>query len=279
MQEVQDVLKKIKDRLTLADFEFERPLKELPPLPQPKEETEKTEEERRADVLLAIQSFNAGQKVVFNAVVSAILPGVTADDPFAPVSKEKRSIARNSNSFFLDAPVGTGKTFAIRTTQSLLELRVRKVLSVATSAVAASLLKIRRTAHTTFKIPISCDSESVCVISLEPVLAALIHDADLIIWDEIVMCLRYCIETVDRNLKQIMNNLFALFRGKCVLFSGDYRLILPVFPNASRGMIVHMCLKSSHLFNGLHVIYLTENMKLKLLKDDPNADISALQYH
>ncbi len=92
------------------------------------------------------------------------------------------------------------------------------------------------------------------------------------------MRLRYCIEADDRILRQIMNNLFALFGGKCVLFSGDFRHILPVVPKASQGMIVQLCLKSSHLFNGLHVLHLTENVRLKLLKANPNADSSAIQY-
>ncbi len=87
-------------------------MKEQQLLPQPKEETKKTEEEKRADMLLAIQRFSAGKKAVLIAVVGEILPGVTSDDSFAPVPKEKRSKARNSKSFFLYAAGGTGKTFS-----------------------------------------------------------------------------------------------------------------------------------------------------------------------
>ncbi len=68
-----------------------------------------------------------------------ILTGVTEDDPFAPVH-EKRIATLKSPGFFLDGPGGTGKTVFMRIIQCLLTLRSRKVISVATSAVAASLV-------------------------------------------------------------------------------------------------------------------------------------------
>ncbi len=43
-------------------------------------------------------------------------------------------------------------------------------------------------------------------------------------------------------------------------------------------MIVHMCLKSSVIFADLQILNLTENMRLKALKEDLNADSVALQY-
>ena len=113
----------------------------------------------------------------------------------------------------------------MRTIQSLLELRGRSVISTATSAVEASLLERDRTAHSAFKRPIPCDFESVCGISMDSKLAAQIRKADLIIWDEIVMCTRYCIEAAQRTLREIMNDAHILFGGKCIMFSGDFRQI------------------------------------------------------
>ncbi len=166
----------------------------------------------------------------------------------------------------------------MRTVQSLLTLRSWKVIPVATSTVAASLLDNGRTANSVFKIPIPCDSEIVCSISLDSALAAEIREADLIIWDEIVMCVRYCIEVVDRTLRAIMNDPALVFGGKYVLRSGNCRQILPVVPNASRGIILNMCLKSSCIFPELRIIHFTENMRLKALKEDPNAKLAALEY-
>ena len=278
MKEVEDVLKDINSRLSLEEFGFTRQEENMPALPKIRVESTKSEEEHREEVEIAVKNFNLNQKKVFNAVVGEILPGVTADDPFAPVGEGKRIKPWKSCSFFLDAPGGTGKTFTIRTIQSLLQLRDRKVISVATSAVAASLLEKGRTAHSVFKIPIPCHAESTCSISLDSELAAQIREADLIIWDEIIMCARYCIEAVDRTLREIMRTNGVLFGGKCVLLSGDCRQILPVVPKASRGMIVHMSLKSSFIFQELRVMHLTENMRLQALKEDPNADHEALQY-
>ncbi len=152
------------------------------------------------------------------------------------------------------------------------------MIPVATSAVAPSLLENGRTAHSVFKIPIPCDAESVCNISIASASAALIREADLIIWDEIIMCVRYCIESVDRTLRQIMREPKLLFGGKFVLLSGDCGQILPVVPKASRRMIAHMCLKSSIVFSELKVLHLTENMRLKALKDYPRAEPAALEY-
>ncbi len=63
-----------------------------------------------------------------------------------------------------------------------------------------------------------------------------------------------------------------------MLLNGDCRKILPVVPKTSRGMIVHMCLKSSIVLLELKVLDLTDNMRLKALKDDPRVKLTALEY-
>ena len=113
---------------------------------------------------------------------------------------------------------------------------------------------------------------------MESALAAVIREAYLIIWDEVGMCVRYCIEAVDRTLREIMGEATNLFGGKCISFSRDFQQILPVAPRGSRGMIVHMCLKLSLMFSELHILNLTESMRLRALKQDPKADRAALEY-
>ncbi len=271
--EVQDALKDMNDRLNVEDLGLRKPDRDIQILPQ----HNKYPENIREAVELAIQSFDECQKAVFKAVVGEMLPRVTADHPFAPVSEMNASIRRKSRVFFLDAPGETGKTFVMRTIQSLLELRGRSVFSTATSAVGASLLERGRTARAAFKVPIPCDSENVCSIPLDFKLAAHIRKADLIIWDEIATCVRYCIEAVERTISEIMSDDHILFCGKCILFSGDFRQILPVVLKESQGMIVHMCLKPLFIFSELHVLGIIENMQLKALKEDPNAEPAALE--
>ena len=164
------------------------------------------------------------------------------------------------------------------TIKLLLELRGPKVVPVATSAVAASLLEQGRIAHSVFNIPNPCDSGSVCYISLDSDLAASIRETDLIVWDEIVPCIGYFIEAVNQTLRAIMNEQNLLFGAKFVLFSGEFRQILPVVPKAPRGMIVHLCLKSSSIFSEFHILHLTQNMRLRALIHDPNSEKVALDY-
>ena len=119
--------------------------------------------------------------------------------------------------FFHDAPGGKGNIFSIRAIQSILILRGQKVISIVTSAVAASLLENGRTANSTFNIPIPCFVEIVRSIYMDSKLACTIRQSNLIIWDEIVMCVRYCAEVVDCTLRAIMKSLCVLFGCKCIL--------------------------------------------------------------
>ncbi len=63
-----------------------------------------------------------------------------------------------------------------------------------------------------------------------------------------------------------------------MLFSGDFRQILPVIPGGSRAQIVHACVKFSALHAGFRILRLTENMRLSSLRNDPNATETALQF-
>ncbi len=63
-----------------------------------------------------------------------------------------------------------------------------------------------------------------------------------------------------------------------MLFSGDFRQILPVIPGGSRSQIVHACVKSSALYAGFRILRLTENMRLSSLWNDPNTTETALQF-
>ncbi len=74
------------------------------------------------------------------------------------------------------------------------------------------------------------------------------------------MCVRYCIEAVDRTLRAIMSELAIVFVGKWVHIIGDRRQILPVVPKASRVIIVNMCLKSSTIFSQLRILQLTDKI-------------------
>ncbi len=147
----------------------------------------------------AIPKLNSGQRAVFDEVVGCILPGVSSSNLEAPFSKHCAPQNAESRVFFLDDPGGTGKIFVTRSIHDFLRLREKKVIAVATFGVAAVLLDEGRTANSTFKIPIPITAESTCSISASSQLAQDLLDSDFIIWDEIVMCHRYCVEAVDRS--------------------------------------------------------------------------------
>jgi len=68
--------------------------------------------------------------------------------------------------YFLDAPGGTGKTFLLNCLLANVRQRNNVGLAVASSLIAATLLKLGRTAHSRFKLPIPCDENSTCNITL-----------------------------------------------------------------------------------------------------------------
>jgi len=99
--------------------------------------------------------------------------------------------------FFLNGPGGTGKTFVYNTICNTVHGNGWIVLCVASSSIAALLLRGGRTAHSIFKIPISLNQDSTCPIPKEGRLASLIRVTRLIIWDEITMQHHYATEAMD----------------------------------------------------------------------------------
>ncbi|CDF37017.1 ATP dependant DNA helicase [Chondrus crispus] len=184
---------------------------------------------------------------------------------------------RSGRLFFLYAPGGTGKTFVLSAIQDFLRTRRKQVIAVATSATAAVLLDGGRTAHSVFKIPIPVSAESTCSFSANSDTGRTLQQVDLIIWDEIVMCHRHCIETVNRSLRDLMQT-DRPFGGKFLVLPGDFRQILPVVPGGSRGQIVSACVKASPLYRECRFLRLTENMRLAALRADPAEDVEALNF-
>ncbi len=91
------------------------------------------------------------------------------------------------------------------------------------------------------------------------------------------MCHKYCIEAVNRSLRDIARRKIQ-FGGKCVLFSGDFRQNIPVIPERSRAQIVHGCVKSSALSANFRILHLTEKLRLSSLLNDPHASETALRF-
>nr|GEV01607.1 thiamine thiazole synthase, chloroplastic-like [Tanacetum cinerariifolium] len=152
------------------------------------------------------------------------------------------------------------------------------VLNVASSSIASLLMSGDRTAHSRFVIPINCNEDSVCSISPNSDLGALLRQTKLIIWDEAPMMHMHAFEALDMTLRDVMrlNNpanselqfggmtvVFGGHGGMTVVFGRDFRQILPVIPKGSRQDVVNASINRSYIFDNRIVLKLTSNMRLK----------------
>ena len=196
------------------------------------------------------------QRRVFDEVVGAIDRG----DP---------------KTYFLDAPGGTGKTFIL----SLILAKVRSegniILACASSGIASTLLDGGRTAHSAFGIPLRHQDIPICSIKRGTHKAELLQRCKAIIWDECTMSKRQDAEAVDRTLKDIRQDQ-RTFGGLVVLFAGDFRQTLPVIAKSTSADCIAACLKNSYLWNSVHTLNLTTNMRVHMNRDPGAASFSTL---
>ncbi|OWY98747.1 LOW QUALITY PROTEIN: Helitron helicase, partial [Phytophthora megakarya] len=187
---------------------------------------------------------NENQKEVFGQVIEAV---------DRPVDGHKL--------FFVDGPGGTGKSFLLEQMLAHVRLQKKVAIAVASSGIAATLLTGGHTPHSTFWNPV----EVVRVFNSQN--AELIRNASLIIWDEAPRMHRACFEAVDRSFRDIMKNDLELCGGKVMVFSGDYRQILPVLKDATRAETLEACFESPPLWYHLKKVRLTENMGVRTAPD------------
>ena len=127
--------------------------------------------------------------------------------------------------FGLLASAGCGKTIFANGLASHLRANNRSVLCVAASGLAAILLSDGCTAHSALKIPIPAHDTSMCNLSMAD--RSKIKAASLIIYDECSMVHKDVADTVERTLRDVMQN-DRHFGGKAMLFMGDFKQLLPV---------------------------------------------------
>ncbi len=194
------------------------------------------------EAILKSAKFNEGQRTAYETILHS------CQQPHGKV-------------FFLNGPAGTGKTFCYSVLCYHLRGERRIVLCVASSGIAATLLKGGRTAHSTFKIPIKILANSTCSIKKNSKLADLMRQVSLIIWDEVPMQHRHCVEAVNRMLKDIRDSTLP-FGGITTVFGGDFQQILPVIPKGTMADIIQACIQRSSLWQNVQILHLKENMRL-----------------
>ena len=193
------------------------------------------------DDLLLPSRLNSDQKYAFDLILDAVF-------------------ANKSQSFFIDGPGGTGKTFLYRSLLATLRSKGYVAIAVATSGVAASILPGGRTAHSRFKIPLDFSKVKTCQLSKQSCVARLIIESRLILWDEASMAKRQSIEAFNDLLKDLMDCEIP-FGGKVVVFGGDFRQTLPVIEQASRQVLIDSSLLNSPLWKDMYKLALKQNMR------------------
>ncbi|SGY17572.1 BQ5605_C015g07823 [Microbotryum silenes-dioicae] len=223
---------------------FDRPDDRLPRFDR--EQCAQDAEEARARL-------NHDQRIAFDEFLRAVELDVVdqmRDDNLGP-----------QHVFFLLAPGGTGKTFVENALLDTVRARGDQAIAVASSGVAALLLKGGHTAHSTFRIPLDTSPTLTCPVDRESDLALMLRTTKLIIWDEAPMAHRFAVEAVDRLLRDLRET-EELFGGVTTVFAGDFRQCLPVVPKGTPGQIVDASLIKADFWRNVRVLRLTENMRL-----------------
>ncbi|KAF7138016.1 hypothetical protein RHSIM_Rhsim07G0256200 [Rhododendron simsii] len=235
--------------------ESSKTLSDFPPMPQPTgnwsavvgnrlvlEHQHLQIEAQQVDVQVDINRLNSAQRKAYDAITSSVLQN-------------------GGRIFFVSGGAGTGKTFLYNTIALKCRSLGHIVVTVASSGIASLLLVGGRTAHSTFCIPLDVMENSICVFSKQSIQAELFRQTTLIIWDEVPMQHKYCVEAVDRTLRDICN-CEKPFGGITVVLGGDFRQILPVITKGVREQIVNASLRHSVLWKEINVLTLDVNMRL-----------------
>jgi hypothetical protein len=195
----------------------------------------------QAEVAMAIENLNDGQRATYNGVIDAYA-------------------AHHAKVIFIDGPGGTGKTYIENLILNVVRSHGDVALAVASSIIAALLLSGGRTTHSYLKIPIALDCTSFCYIRKQDDLATPIRQTKLILWDEAPMTNKLAFEAVDRTLRDLTDR-NEPFGGIVFVMSGDFRQVLPVIPRGSHADIVSASIKNSYLWESIEVFRLSENMR------------------
>ena len=186
---------------------------------------------------------NKGQQIFYSTIVSAM------------------NVVSISRAFFLQSAGGCGKTFVLNLLVAYVRSQGYIALAMATSGIASLLLDGGTTAHSRMGIPTAFGGYSS--ISKQSERAAIIREANIIIWDEAPMAHKDALRVVDELLRDLMDEPTIPFGGKLFVASGDWRQILPVVKRGNRAAIINATWKRSYLWKEFQQFVLTENVRVQ----------------
>ena len=146
-------------------------------------------------------------------------------------------------------------------------LKGRRVVAVASSGVAALLLREGRTAHSAFKVPIPCFDDSTCAVGKQSDCGRILAEVDFVLWDEASLMHRSVFNAVDKMFRDLCRS-DEPFGGKVVCLAGDFRQALPVVPKAGRGGIVASTVQRCGFWKQVKTQHLEQNMRIRAACDN-----------
>lgn len=132
------------------------------------------------DLQPALLNLNIEQSSLFNTVVGTVYSRLTRDNirqapsevPSLPSVHDRPQKVKNSKDFIeppcfsSDAHGGAQKTYYINAMKNCPEVHGKSAVAVATSPLAAKGFKDGMTAHSAFKIPVSCGVQDIFQLSV-----------------------------------------------------------------------------------------------------------------
>jgi hypothetical protein len=177
----------------------------------------------QAEVAMAIESLNDGQREVYNGVINAYS-------------------AHHAKVIFIDGPSRTGKTYIENLILNVVHSCGNIALVVVSLGIIALLLSRGRMAHLYLKILIALDRMSCCIRKQDD-LTTLICRTKLILWEDTLMTNKLAFKAMNRTLCDLTDR-NEPFGGIVFIMSGDFHQVLLVIPRGSHVDIIFASIKN-----------------------------------
>ena len=170
----------------------------------------------------------------------------------------------------LDAPAGSGKTHLANLILASVRKENKIALATALSGIAATILKLGKTFHRQFGVPIPIFNDSTSNLKLASKEAKMIINAAVIMIDEVAMMHWKLLTLLNRFLQTLMKN-NTIMGGKVVILMGDLRQCPPVVTGGKRPDIVSASVVGTDIWNQFTIHNLRKNMRVEsLIARDPH---------
>ena len=152
-------------------------------------------------------------------------------------------------------------TLLYNTLINVIQGQGRKVIAVASTGIASTLLTDGVTFHSKFKIYPPITETTVSKVEETSFEARLIREASLIISDEASMKSNHSSNAIDKICRKVTKKPHVPFGGKPFLWGGDFRQCLPVVRHGNRVKVVESTIKNCETWRHFQQLRLVQNMR------------------